>query len=102
MSYQALLLVHIISSALLFVVQPMTARMVLPLLGGSPAVWNACMVVFQGALLAGYAYAHASAWRGCPRPQVLRHLALLMLAEAIRILVSLGAPPAAKLQPVPA
>src|SRR3954447_6753380 len=36
----------------------MIAKMVLPLLGGSPGVWNICMVFFQSALLAGYAYAH--------------------------------------------
>jgi spermidine synthase len=45
---------------LLFVVQPMFARAVLPLLGGAPAVWTACMLFFQGALLAGYAYVHAA------------------------------------------
>ncbi len=49
-----------LSSSLLFVVQPMIAKMVLPLLGGTPAVWNTCMVFFQATLLAGYLYAHAS------------------------------------------
>ena len=44
---------------LLFLVQPMFARTVLPLLGGAPAVWTACMLFFQAGLLAGYAYAHA-------------------------------------------
>ena len=43
-----------VSAALLFLVQPMFARMVLPLLGGTPAVWNTCMVFFQMSLLAGY------------------------------------------------
>jgi hypothetical protein len=46
-----------ISSALLFSVQPMIAKMLLPLLGGTPAVWNTCMLFFQAALLCGYAYA---------------------------------------------
>src|SRR5262245_10027386 len=46
-----------VSAALLFSVQPMVAKMLLPLLGGTPAVWNTCMVFFQAALLAGYAYA---------------------------------------------
>jgi hypothetical protein len=69
----------LVSAALLFVVQPMIARMVLPLLGGSPAVWNTCMVFFQAALLAGYAYAHAStAWLGVRR-QVVLHAGLLLL-----------------------
>ena len=49
-----------LSAFLLFCVQPMIAKMVLPLLGGSPAVWSTCMVFFQAALLAGYAYAHAT------------------------------------------
>jgi hypothetical protein len=45
-------------SALIFAVQPMFTKMVLPLLGGTPAVWNTAMMFFQAALLAGYAYAH--------------------------------------------
>jgi len=45
-------------SCLLFLVQPMCAKMLLPLLGGTPAVWNTCMVFFQADLLTGYAYAH--------------------------------------------
>ena len=47
-----------LSAFLIFVVQPMFAKMVLPLLGGAPAVWNAAMVFFQASLLAGYLYAH--------------------------------------------
>ncbi len=47
-----------LSAALLFLVQPIIAKMVLPALGGSPSVWNTCMVFFQAALLAGYVYAH--------------------------------------------
>ena len=58
----------------------MFAKMVLPLLGGAPAVWNACLVFYQAALLAGYLYAHLSLkWLG-PRRQALLHLALLGLA----------------------
>ena len=54
-----------LSAALLFTVQPMFAKMVLPLLGGAPAVWNACLVFYQAALLAGYLYAHLSLkWLG--------------------------------------
>ncbi len=48
-----------LSALLLFSVQPLFAKMVLPLLGGSPAVWSVAMVFFQAMLLAGYAYAHA-------------------------------------------
>src|ERR1700730_17937066 len=47
-----------LSAALLFVVQPMFTKMVIPKLGGSPSVWSVAMVFFQGVLLAGYAYAH--------------------------------------------
>ena len=48
-----------VSAALLFAVQPLFAKMVLPKLGGTPAVWSVAMVFFQAMLLAGYAYAHA-------------------------------------------
>ena len=48
-----------LSAALLFAVQPMFTKMVLPRLGGSPSVWSVAMVFFQAVLLAGYAYAHA-------------------------------------------
>src|SRR6187431_1927137 len=47
-----------LASALLFMVQPMTARHVLPVLGGTPAVWTTCLLFFQVTLLAGYAYSH--------------------------------------------
>ena len=46
-------------SFLLFLVQPLVARMALPRLGGAPAVWNSAMLVYQALLLGGYAYAHA-------------------------------------------
>ena len=47
-----------LSAALLFAVQPMFTKMVLPRFGGSPSVWSVAMVFFQALLLAGYAYAH--------------------------------------------
>ena len=49
-----------VSAALLFAVQPMFTKMVLPRLGGAPAVWSVAIVFFQAALLAGYAYAHCA------------------------------------------
>jgi len=61
-----------LSAFLLFCVQPMIAKMVLPLLGGAPAVWSTCMVFFQAALLAGYAYAHATTWLGVRRQAILQ------------------------------
>jgi len=68
-----------LSAALLFVVQPMFARLVLPLLGGSPAVWNTTQVFFQAALLAGYAYAHFTTRWLAPRRQVIVHIGLLLV-----------------------
>jgi hypothetical protein len=66
------------AALLLFLVQPMFARMVLPLLGGSPAVWNTAMVFYQAALLAGYAWAHfGSRWLGV-RKQAAIHAALML------------------------
>ena len=49
----------LLGSFLLFLVQPMIARIALPRLGGAPAVWNSAMLVYQALLLGGYAYAHA-------------------------------------------
>jgi len=68
-----------VSASLLFMVQPMVGKMVLPLLGGSPAVWNACMVFFQALLLLGYLYAHFVASRYEPKKQWAIHLAVLAL-----------------------
>ena len=68
------------SAALVFVVQPMVTKLVLPMLGGSPSVWNTAMVFFQTALLAGYAYAHALQRLSSMRAQVATHLVLLLLA----------------------
>lgn len=66
-----------VSATLLFLVQPMVGKMLLPLLGGTPAVWNTCMVFFQAVLLAGYSYAHAStSWLGVRRQAVVQLLLL--------------------------
>jgi len=73
------LLTIITGSFLLFLTQPMIARMALPRVGGSPSIWNSAMLVYQLLLLGGYAYAH---WlsRMRPRRQVGLHLVLLGLA----------------------
>ena len=68
-----------VSATLLFVVQPMFAKMVLPRLGGTPAVWNTCMVFYQAALLAGYLYAHFSTRIFGTHRQAVLHLAVLTL-----------------------
>jgi len=69
----------ITGSFLLFLTQPMIARMALPRIGGAPSVWNSAMLVYQLLLLAGYAYAHWLA-RLRPRRQVGIHIVLLGLA----------------------
>jgi len=68
---------------LLFLVQPLIARFILPWFGGGPAVWTTCMLFFQLLLLGGYAYAHFSISRLTPRRQVITHLGLLALAVAL-------------------
>lgn len=67
------------SAALLFLVEPMFAKMVLPRLGGTPAVWTTCMVFFQAALLAGYGYAHLASKALSMRRHALLHVGVLAL-----------------------
>lgn len=73
------LLTILTGSFLLFLTQPMIARMALPRLGGAPAVWNSAMVVYQGLLLGGYAYAHFLS-RLQPKRQAGVHVAAFALA----------------------
>src|SRR5271157_5728640 len=72
-----------LSAGLLFLVEPMFAKMALPLLGGSAAVWTTCVVFFQVTLLAGYAYAHASVKLLGKRGQMAMHAAVLLAALAL-------------------
>ncbi len=65
---------------LLFQVQPLIGKYILPWFGGSPGVWTTCLLFFQVLLLGGYAYAHLLSTRVRPRAQVIVHLALLALA----------------------
>ena len=65
---------------LLFLIQPLIAKFILPWFGGSPAVWTTCMLFFQVTLLGGYAYAHLIIQKLKPRQQVIVHLTLLGLA----------------------
>ena len=69
-----------VSALLLFALQPMFAKMVLPRLGGSPSVWSVAMVFFQGALLLGYAYAHLISRLLAPGRAALVHLVALAVA----------------------
>ena len=71
-----------LSSFLLFLVQPLIARLILPWFGGTAAVWTTCMLFFQCILLAGYAYAHATSAKLGPRGQAILHTILLAAAVA--------------------
>ena len=71
------------SALLLFLVQPMFAKMMLPLLGGAPSVWTTCMLFFQAGLLAGYAYAHVVTTRLSIRFQVAVHAAVVAAAVVV-------------------
>ncbi len=84
-----------LGAALLFLMEPMFAKMALPLFGGSAAVWTTCLVFFQAALLAGYAYAHAS--RRLPWLAQLALHSVLMLGALVFLPIHLPAgwvPPA--------
>src|SRR5688572_7658577 len=69
-----------LSAFLLFAVQPMFTKMVLPRAGGSPAVWNTSMVFFQAVLLAGYLYAHLSTRLLGLKRQTILHVFVLLVA----------------------
>src|ERR1700674_6035601 len=71
-----------LSSFLLFLVQPLIARLILPWFGGSAAVWTTCMLFFQVLLLGGYAYAHALNAKLHGRWQAIVHMILLAAAVA--------------------
>jgi hypothetical protein len=80
-----------LSAALLFAVQPLFTKMVLPRLGGAPSVWSVAMVFFQCVLLAGYAYAHALTRFLPGRPSFIIHLVVLAVATfALPLAVAAG------------
>ena len=83
------------SAALVFTVEPMAAKLLLPKLGGSAAVWNTSLAFFQAALLVGYAYAHLLQRIGSMRRQMIIHLAVLAVSALVlplRISQALGDP----------
>lgn len=92
-----------LSAALVFLVQPMFAKFILPLFGSTPAVWNASMLFFQTTLLAGYLYAHESTRRLGVRRQAALHIGVLMVPLLV---LPIGVPsdwiPPAESNPVPA
>src|SRR5690349_7319371 len=67
---------------LLFQVQPLVGKYILPWFGGSPGVWTTCMLFFQVLLLGGYAYAHLITKYLKPRKQIFLHLLLVLAALA--------------------
>jgi SAM-dependent methyltransferase len=69
-----------VSAFLLFLVQPIIAKQILPWFGGAAAVWTTCLVFFQATLLAGYAYSDLVIHRLRPRVQISAHIALLALS----------------------
>jgi len=90
-----------LSALLLFWVQPLYARMTLPLLGGAPAVWITAMLFFQAALLAGYLYTHLSIrWLGLKRQSLLHGVLLLLAFVAMPIAVPEGWTPPPGAMPV--
>src|SRR5260221_5636823 len=68
-----------VSAFLLFLVQPIMGKMILPKLGGTPQVWNTCMVFFQTALLVGYGYTHTVSTFLKVRAQVILHCLVLFI-----------------------
>lgn len=69
-----------ISATLMFTVQPMFGKILLPLLGGTPAVWNTCMVFYQMMLFLGYLYAHCLTQRLAHQRQLLVHTVILLVS----------------------
>src|SRR5512144_2232161 len=84
-----------LSAFLLFQVQPMIAKMILPWFGGSAAVWITAMLFFQTVLLAGYLYSHGVVKNLAPRNQALLHGGLILLS-----LILLPISPSASWKPV--
>ena len=73
----------LLGAGLLFLVEPMAAKGLLPVLGGSAAVWTACLVFFQTVLLVGYGYAYALTRALSPGPAGLVHAAVVLIAAAL-------------------
>ena len=75
-------LVSLAGAFLLFQVQPVISKFILPWFGGSPGVWTTCMLFFQVVLFGGYSYAHLLAGRR-PRVQAIVHGAMLLMAAVL-------------------
>ena len=90
-----------VSATLLFLVEPMVAKMALPMLGGTPAVWNTCLVFFQAVLLTGYLYAYAATKWLSRRTQIALQIGLVLMPVAVLPLhIPTGWEPPAQNSPV--
>jgi MFS family permease len=91
-----------VSAALLFVLQPMVGKSLLPLLGSTPQVWSTTVLFFQAVLLAGYAFSHFTSQRLAPRAQAVLQVVLLALAlVALPVALSEDARPPDSANPIP-
>src|SRR5688500_17429168 len=90
----------LLSAALLLLVQPMFARMILPRLGGTPVTWNTCLLFFQIALLGGYLYVHAATTRLSHRQHALLHGVVVMGALLVLPLAMPAGEPAEGRHPI--
>src|SRR5437762_5527379 len=75
----------LLNAFLLFQVQPLISKFILPWFGGSPAVWTAAMLFFQVALFAGYLYAHLTSTCLSARGQFVLHVSLLVVATGLAL-----------------
>jgi len=89
-----------VSAFVLFLVQPIVGKMILPKLGGTPQVWNTCMVFFQTALLAGYAYTHTVSTRLRLKQQLIVHALLLFTALFVLFGTTMGPAAEASVDPL--
>jgi len=90
-----------LSSLLMFALEPIVAKTVLPILGGTPMVWNTCVLFFQILLLAGYAYAHGvTTWLGSRRSSAAYGLLLVLPFVALPFAISPDAQPPAEGNPI--
>jgi hypothetical protein len=76
-------LTTLLSAFLLFQIQPLIARVILPSFGGTPAVWTTCMLFFQSLLVGGYGYGHVVATRFVPKKQATVHAVFVLLSLAV-------------------
>lgn len=92
----------LMNAVLLFSVQPLVGKLLLPLLGGTPAVWNTCQLFFQATLLLGYGYAHLSTrWLPAPVQRGIHGVLLLVPLAVLPMALAPGAMPPTESSPIP-